>query len=261
MDVPFVGRTWRSVARKILSGDAPIAVIYDKYAPLERNPFYTFPWMLEQNKKLQQIMGNERCRSLLFFRAGGNAKQDRPYYDLRGKEIRSLYSLCKQHEATVGLHSSYRAGTEPHLVLSEKNNLEDAFGQEIKQNRHHFLASREPEDMEYLEAAGITDDYTMGYADVAGFRLGTSLPVRYMNPATRRLSSLKLHPLTIMDSTLSEVKYMNLPHERAEDYCIRIIDHIRNVGGELTLLWHNTSAMEGCGYLRKLYGCLINRLG
>jgi hypothetical protein len=172
-----------------------------------------------------------------------------------------LHALCKEYEAIIGLHSSYQSGKEPHLILSEKKNLEKAFNLEAKYNRHHFLVSREPEDMEYLGIAGLTEDYTMGYADVAGFRLGTSLPVRYINPVTRRLSSLILHPLVVMDCTLNEIKYMNLTKDRAEEYCMRLIEHIRNVNGELTLLWHNTSAIERHGYLRDLYSKLINKLG
>jgi hypothetical protein len=260
VDVPFSGRKWRNVARKVLSGRNLITAIREKYLPLEEDPYYTFPWMLEQNKILQHATGVDRCQSLLFFRAGGTGRQDRPYYDLRGKDIQSLYSLCKQYDVTIGLHSSYQAGKNPSRIFSEKKNLEDAFGKEIKHNRHHFLASREPEDMEYLEKAGFTDDYTTGYADVAGFRLGTSLSVRYINPVTRRLSNLILHPLTIMDCTLNEIKYMNLTGDRAEEYCMRLIRHIRDVNGELMLLWHNTSAIERHGYLCGLYGKLINIL-
>ncbi|MDR1523651.1 MAG: polysaccharide deacetylase family protein [Tannerella sp.] len=260
VDVPFSGRSWRSVARKTLSGRNPAVAIREKYLPLERDPYYTFPWMFEQNKKLQGIVGAGRCRSFLFFRAGGKVRQDRPYYNLRGKDIQSLYSLCKQYDVTVGLHSSYQAGQEPSLILPEKKNLEDAFGIEIRHNRHHFLSAREPEDMEYLEKAGITDDYTIGYAGVAGFRLGTSRPVRYINPVTGRLSALMLHPLTVMDGTLSEAKYMNLASGQAEEYCKKLIRNVRNANGELTLLWHNTSAVEGYGYLRDLYRTIINYL-
>ncbi|MDR2774504.1 MAG: polysaccharide deacetylase family protein [Tannerella sp.] len=260
VDTPFSGRTWRNVARKMLSGRNPVTVIREKYLPLEQDPYYTFPWMLEQDTKLQRIAGVGRCQSLLFFRAGGTARQDRPHYNLRGKDIQSLYSLCKQYGATIGLHSSYQAGINPSLIMSEKRILEDAFETEIKHNRHHFLASREPEDMEYLERAGFTDDYTIGYADVAGFRLGTSMPVRYINPVTRRLFNLMLHPLTVMDCTLNGIKYMNLTGDRAEEYCMKLIRHVRDVNGELMLLWHNTSAVERHGYLRGLYGKLINTL-
>ena len=260
VDAPFFCRTWRNVARQVMSGKSPAAAIRDKSRPLEQDVYYTFPWMLEQDKKLRQDVGEERCRSFLFFKAGGNTKQDMPRYDLHGKDIGKLFDLCRNHEAMVGLHSSYQAGKEPSLILSEKKRLEEAFRKEIAHNRHHFLASREPEDMERLEEAGITDDYTIGYADVAGFRLGTSKPVRYINPVNRKMSSLILHPLTIMDSTLDEFKYMNLAADRAEEYCDKLINNIRNVNGELTLLWHNTSVIERKGYLRDLYAKLIKKL-
>jgi hypothetical protein len=95
--------------------------------------------------------------------------------------------------------------------------------------------------MENLIKAGLTDDYTMGYADVAGFRLGTSRAVRFIHPATKRLTPLTLHPLIIMDASLMEKKYMDLTYEEAVEYCNSLINNIKKVNGELTLLWHNTS--------------------
>lgn len=101
----------------------------------------------------------------------------------------------------------------------------------------------------------------MGYPDVAGFRLGTSRPVRWINPATRRISLLTLHPLTIMDCTLEEKKYMALPEEEAYEYCTLLIRAIQKAGGELVLLWHNTSVAEANGsYLKRLYNRLISDL-
>jgi hypothetical protein len=132
--------------------------------------------------------------------------------------------------------------------------LEKYLGISITDNRNHFLASREPEDMENLITIGITDDYTMGYADVAGFRLGTSKPVRFVNPVTKRLNSLMLHPLMIMDSTLQKEKYMNLSYEEAEKYCNKLIDNIKEVNGELALLWHNTAFfIKNDLFMHKLY--------
>ena len=59
----------------------------------------------------------------------------------------------------------------------------------------------------------ITDDFTMGYPDVAGFRLGTSRPVHWINPENKRISPLILHPLAIMECSLNEPVYMNLDYE------------------------------------------------
>ena len=260
IDAPFYCRTWRNVARIVLSGQSTVAAaVRDKNKPVEQDLNYTYPWLFEQNKALISAIGRDRCESILFFRAGGTDEHDKPHYNLYGKDIRSLFDLCRKNGAAVGLHSSYQAGIDPSLILSEKNHLEDAFGAVVTQNRNHFLASREPEDMEYLEKAGVTDDYTMGYADIAGFRLGTASSVHYINPVTRRLStSLTLHPLTIMDGTLNERQYMNLISEDAESYCGRLIENVRNTNGELTILWHNTSAIEGNSYLKELYAKMVN---
>ena len=115
--------------------------------------------------------------------------------------------------------------------------------------------------MEQIEAAGITEDFTMGYADVAGFRLGTCYPVRWINPITRRLSPLTLHPLIIMDCSLDNPQYMGLTYEQAHVYCLNLLEEVSYVGGELVLLWHNESFMEGNGkYQRKLYIELLNEL-
>jgi hypothetical protein len=63
-----------------------------------------------------------------------------------------------------------------------------------------------------------------------------------------------------MDGTLDAPHYMNLTAGQAEDYCRRLIRHIRQVNGEPTMLWHNTTVVEKQGYHRELYSQLINYL-
>ncbi len=196
-----------------------------------------------------------------FIKAGGNTPQDKPRYNLKGKDMQYLLDAIKKQKGIIGLHSSYQAGKEPSCISWEKERLENVISREITCNRHHFLACRQPEDFEFLEANKITDDYTMGYADIAGFRLGTSYPVRAINPATRRLSPLLLHPLIIMDCTLDDPKYMALGDEEATAYCLELFEQIRSVGGDITLLWHNTSFVDNPkSYQKKLYTLLINEL-
>jgi hypothetical protein len=123
------------------------------------------------------------------------------------------------------------------------------------------LNSREPQDMQALIDAGITDDFTMGYAAVAGFRLGTCRPVKWINPIKKELTSLTLHPLTIMDGSLSDKRYMYLNAHDAYEYCIRLIDMVENWSGELVLLWHNTSVEDNPqSYHRNLYSEIIKYL-
>ena len=107
-----------------------------------------------------------------------------------------------------------------------------------------------------------TDDFTMGYADVNGFRLGTCRPVKWINPITRQITSLTLHPLSIMDCTLDESKYMGLNEEEALKYCLNILYEIKQYNGEVVLLWHNSSFSEidKPNYHKRLYLRLLKEL-
>ena len=111
-----------------------------------------------------------------------------------------------------------------------------------------------------LEDAGITDDYTVGWADNVGFRLGTTRPVRWIDPIRMRLTNLILHPLAIMDCTLTNECYMNIQNEEEAFYmCQQVMDKVRKHGGELVLLWHNSNITEDT-YLKTLYADIIDYL-
>jgi hypothetical protein len=131
-------------------------------------------------------------------------------------------------------------------------------------NRHHFLAQREPEHTTALAEAGITDDFSMGYADVAGFRLGTCRPVRWFDPVAMRLTHLTLHPMTVMECTLDRPEYMNLNYEQARSTCFSLLYQVAKHHGEAVLLWHNTQLAESSAkagsYQRQLYLDVLKHL-
>ena len=260
VDSPFCCRSFRNIARETLRGKGFLFALKAKFGALENDPNYTFPWLFAEDNKLKQHLGEDRCTTIAFFKAGGNTPQDKPVYNLRSKDMQCLFDLCGSMQVKVGLHSSYHAGIYPQKIQEEKTNLEQAVNKSITLNRHHFLACRQPEDMQYLCEAGIEHDFTMAYADVAGFRLGTCRPVRYINPLTRQLTKLILHPMTIMECTLNDEKYMALLYEEALDYSRKLLRQVSKHNGEVVLLWHNTSATVSGGYLKQLYIDLLNEL-
>ena len=266
VDAPFYCRTLRNFMREWLKGDGFIKAWKYLSGPLDSDPYYTFPWLLEQGNALKRAIGKERCESIFFIKSAGSSKEDKPYYSLQSNDIRHLFASCASEDVTIGLHSSFDAGKNPSLTASELKLLEKATKQTIRYNRHHYLASCEPGDMDWLERIGITDDFTMGYADVAGFRLGTSHPVHWINPENKRISSLLLHPLTVMECSLSEPAYMNLNYEEAQTYCLQLAEQTARVNGELILLWHNdtipTKVKPGLSvdWQRKLFTSFIDEL-
>lgn len=261
VDAPFLYRSWKGFVRALLDKQGFGKSLQYKFGNFGNDPYYTFPYFFNQDGMLQQAIGKEKCESVFFFRAGGKTRQDKPHYSLKNKDLGHLLNESIRNKATIGLHSSYQAGVNPSFIKAEKKKLENRIGTSVHLNRHHFLACREPEDMDRIEASGLTDDFTMGYADIAGFRLGTCHPVHWINPSTRRLSSLIIHPLTIMDCSLEEDKYMGLNYESALAYCRALAGQVSNAGGELILLWHNSVILENSeSYLRKLYTELLNEL-
>ncbi len=262
IDAPFFCRTFRNLLREIVKRQNIFKAIKYYTGPLENDPYYTFPWMLQENEKVKAICG-ERCETVFFLKAGGKTPYDKPHYKHWQKDVKLMLALMNQHHCLFGLHTSFEASEQPSLISQEKNTLDHVWNLEsITMNRHHFLSLREPEDFDKLMKAGITEDFTMGYADVAGFRLGTCRPVRWINPITRQLTSLTLHPLTVMDCTLSDAKYMNLRYEEALTYTLLLIKKIREYGGEVVTLWHNTSFAfnNPCPYHRHLYTLLLKEL-
>ncbi len=209
---------------------------------LQADAAFTFPWLIAQDKLLPQ------AKQIYFVKATAGKGFDYPQYDLHSTDFRILTDLLHKHNATIGLHTSYYTGN----IAAQKQALEAAINQPINTNRWHYLRTTSPTDFASLIEAGITDDYTMSFANYASFRLGTCRPVHWLNPDTHEVTNLILHPLTIMDCTLSNSNYMHLTEEEAFAHCKQLIDLTHQYAGELTLLWHNTTFNKGT-YHDRLY--------
>jgi hypothetical protein len=226
------------------------------------DPWYTFPFLYKVDTELRNTLGNDRCEIITFFRSGiSKRKEDKPLVNLLDPDYRTLIRYTKRKKISFGLHASYEAGCNPVLIPAEKEKLETFTNRKITCNRNHFLNNREPGDFEMLIESGITDDFSMGYADMAGFRLGTCRPVKWINPEKKTLTSLTLHSLLIMDNSLSDKKYMYMNAHDAYEYCIRLFNNVESYNGELVFLWHNTMVENNPQlYHRKLYRDLLKYL-
>lgn len=243
------------IKRNILSISGLHRVIKSIFS-LENEPAYTFPWILEQDRK---VIGTQ---SVFFLKSAvAQASSDYPNYNLNGKDFKNIVQLLKDNKCQFGLHSSYYSANHLEYIELEKQKLEQCLGMTITANRWHFLRTLQPSDYKELLSAGITDDFTLGYADVAGFRLGTSRAVRWINPKNLEVTDLTLHPLTAMDCTFSNQEYMNLTENEAFEKIIELLNQVKKHNGEVVLLWHNTvfSEIDG-GYHKSLYTNIIKEL-
>lgn len=223
---------------------------------LENDPAFTFPWILEQDRKVAD------AQQIYFIKSAvAQAPADYPDYNLNGKDFKNLLQLLKKSNCKLGLHTSYNSANHLEYIKMDKIKLEQSLGMPVTANRWHFLRTTQPSDYKELLSAGITDDFTMGFADIAGFRLGTSRAVRWINPENLEVTNLTLHPLTAMDCTFSNQEYMNLSETEAEEKIVGLLNQIKKHNGEVVLLWHNTvfSELDG-GYHKSLYTNIIKEL-
>lgn len=255
-------RALRTVIRRCLKNEEdkllPVKSVYNykKY-----DPVYTFPELLKWDGELKKKYA-EKCQDI-YFMMGCEKKttHDAGYFSNK-KRTKDLTDYLIDSGAEIGIHTSYTAASNMDLFKSEVKNIEDLGAEKITKVRNHYLASKEPEDFRYYIDAGMTDDFTMCYADVAGFRLGTCRPVRWIDPIKLELTSLMMHPMTVMECTLDGKNYMNITDEEEAFLTVRsLLSQIKKYNGEVVLLWHSPSVYDNKGsYQRSLYLRVLEQL-
>jgi hypothetical protein len=101
--------------------------------------------------------------------------------------------------------------------------------------RMHWLL-RDANTLRVLEEAGYNFDSTVGYNETIGYRSGTAQVFR---PGGAQ-SLLEL-PLHIQDGALFYRQRLDLSEPEAWERCAALINHAREFGGVLTVLWHDRS--------------------
>lgn len=241
--------TLGGIKRIIMGGNEKWMDILRSWIDINNDVAYTFPWLLEQDKKLSE------AEIFFFIKAAGKERNlyDRPVYDLQTRSLQEFNAFCTENACKIGLHASYASGGNATLIAEEKKRLEEAFQENVTANRYHYLRTCSVDDMQALADAGIMDDYTMAFADRIGFRMGTSRPFKWINPKTRALTNLTIHPMSVMECTLMSPNYMNLQYSQAIEQIKQLMDKIYQYNGEVVLLWHNTSVMDPQGDYARLY--------
>jgi len=138
---------------------------------------------------------------------------------------------------TVGLHPSYKSNKTLGVLNNEKKRLEKITGRPVSETRQHFLKIEHRKTFDALVAAGFTDDYSVGFADVVGFRAGLSRPFPWFNLNSNRISELTLHPFAYMEGSLQDYLHMSIDDSKKE--VGKLLDEVSQYGGEFVCLWHN----------------------
>ena len=111
---------------------------------------------------------------------------------------------------------------------------------EVTECRQHFLRWSVHETPRHQQAAGLTADATLGYADAAGFRAGVCYPYRMFDLHARHALDIYQKPLVAMEVSVFGRDYMNVEnHNAALDILMKLKQNCLQFNGDFRLLWHN----------------------
>jgi hypothetical protein len=193
---------------------------------------------------IEQKLTESAIDALFFFPLGDQGDYDHnpPYRDQAYGEI--IHKFDKMFGS--GIHPSYRSSGRPETLRMEAERYRKIAGHAARRARQHWLLLHLPETYQSYEDAGISFDYTMGYADEPGFRAGIARPFPFYDLTKEKITGLTVVPFQIMDGTLRQ--YMHLSPDAALAVIRSLVSSTMSVGGLFVSIWHNTSLSEGNGW-------------
>ncbi len=196
----------------------------------EPDPFDSFSWIqdLHRPHKLQP--------RYFFLVARRISKYDR---NILPQKI-ALQALIRQHteKYKTGVHPSWRSSDAPELILQEKETIEKITGVKVIASRQHFIRFTLPQTYRHLLAAGIREDYSMGYGSINGFRASVAMPFYWYDLEQEQTTALQIFPFCYMEAN-SFFEQRNTAAQ-ALDEMLQYYTEVKKVNGTLISIWHNT---------------------
>ena len=142
----------------------------------------------------------------------------------------------------IGIHPGVASHSNLSILKEEVRRLQFITEKKVTQARMHYLKMNGAETYRNLIQCEIENDFTMGFADVVGFKSGTALSHYWFDFKTEKETSLLLHPFVAMDATLN--RYMKLSAEEAVVKLKELKHTCERLQVPFCLLWHNESFSE-----------------
>lgn len=196
----------------------------------EADPFDSYSWLNDLHRPYQ-------LKPRYFFLvAEKNGKLDK---NILASEP-ALQTLVRQHaeKYSIGVHPSWQSGDDELLLKKEKETIEHITGIKIIASRQHFIRFNLPGTYRQLIAAGIAEDFSMGYGSTNGFRASVASPFYWYDLEREQRTRLLLYPFCYMEAnSFYEQKY--IPVQALEEMRHYLYE-VKKVNGTLITIWHNT---------------------
>jgi hypothetical protein len=201
------------------------------------DPCWTFNWYMD-------ICEKHNKQAEFYFMTQRGAHGLDASYSVDSNRIQRLLKIIHDRGHVIGLHGSYNSFNSAERLTAEREKLKMAceragVNQEVYLSRQHYLRWNARITPDCQDSAGFQLDSTVGYADLPGFRSGTSRTFTMWS--WKKMTPLKLQqrPLILMEGTILSDVYMNAT-EDAERLINSLSREALSHGGDYTILWHNS---------------------
>ncbi|HEV7334002.1 MAG TPA: polysaccharide deacetylase family protein [Flavisolibacter sp.] len=195
-----------------------------------QDPFDAYEWMDDLHRQTG-------LKPLYFFLVAQQRSRYDRNIDVQNPAFQDLVRDVASKYA-VGLHPSWASGDQQPLLAKEKSWLENISGQPVTASRQHFLRFDLPNTYRRLIAAGITDEYSMGYGTINGFRASVATPYYWFDLKNESKTALRIHPFCFMDANAYYEE--KISHTDAFQEMMQFYEVIRSVNGTMITVWHNS---------------------
>ena len=157
-----------------------------------KDPFDAYEWMdaLHNEHNMQPIY--------FFLAAQKNGEYDKNILPHNFGFLRLVKNHAGKYE--TGIHPSWQSGDNFLLLKQEKKILEQITEKQITKSRQHYIRFHLPSGYRRLLEAGITDDYSMGYGSINGFRASVASSFYWYDLEKEEQSHLRIHPFCFMEA-------------------------------------------------------------
>lgn len=168
---------------------------------------------------------------VFFILSGAGSMLDKNISPFRPVMRQLVQRLQKQYE--IGIHPSWESHQHEEILIAEKNHLPSP----ITKSRQHYIRFTLPETYRLLIRHGITDEYSMGYGSINGFRASTSHSFFWYDLRAEQITSLKVHPFCFMECNARFEQKQSAEETKKE--LAHYLQVIYATKGQLITIWHN----------------------
>jgi hypothetical protein len=190
-----------------------------------------FDWLLKMHFDV-------KVQAIFFFLVA--EKRSRIDKNVQLIQMQQLIKNCEMQNE-IGLHPSSQSSKQE-ILSEEKIALETVTKHSITKSRQHYILLRFPKTYQQLIAAGIKEDYSMGYSTVNGFRASFAHSFNWFDLSSNTCTDLKIYPFCFMDAASFSNKKQNVDEAYKELY--KLYNKVKEVNGCFIPVIHNTLLTE-----------------